>query len=154
MATPRKPWPAWAEGDYHSLRRQIRRIHQMAEKAREVQHRNVYLTGDLLSRLAGAGQQITNTARKLELEKGGERWPNWAKDAVTSAKKSGKYISAGARHGLAGLNEDNWKKVLLGLDTCIEHAGKVETALLEGPPPAGELERAVEAILRTARFNG
>lgn len=154
MATPRKPWPAWAEGDYHSLRRQVRRIHQMAEKAREVQHRNVYMTGDLLSRLAGAGQQIMNTARKLELEKGGERWPNWAKDAVTAAKKSGRYISAGARHGLDGINQDNWKMVLTGLTTCIEHAHKIEAALLEGPPPVSEMGRAVEAILRKAKFSG
>lgn len=149
MATPRKPWPAWAEGDYYALRRQIRRIHQMAEKAREVQHRNVYLTGDLLSRLVGAGQQITNTARRLEMEKGGgERWPNWAGDAVNIAKRGGKYISAGGKHGLEGINQDNWKMVLTGITTCIEHAHKIEMALLDGPPPMSEMERAVEAALR------
>lgn len=151
MATPRKPWPEWAAGDYYALRRQIRRINRLADRSRRVQYRNVYLTGELLSRLASAGQQIVNTARKLELEKGGRKWPDWANRALATAKKSGKYISAGARHGLAGLNENNWKKVLLGIDACVEHAGKIELAFLEGPPPGGELERVAKSIVEGAQ---
>lgn len=153
MATPRKPWPGWAEADYYALRRQVRRVYRMAETAREVQHRNVYLTGDMLSRLVSAGQQIVNTARRLEMDRG-QRWPDWANRALAAAKKSGKYIAAGGRHGLDGLNQDNWKMVLIGITTCIEHAGKIEMALLEGPPPVSELEQVIEAVLREAKSNG
>jgi hypothetical protein len=152
MTTPRKPWPEWAGDDYHALRRQARRINRMAGKARRVQHSNIYVTAELLSRLAGAGQQITNTARRLELEKGGKKWPDWANRALSIAKKSGKYIAAGARHGLAGIEADNWKMVLKGIDTVIEQAGKVEAALLEGPPPLGELEQAALSILERSKL--
>jgi hypothetical protein len=137
MASPRRPWPAWAAGEYASLRRLARRAHLLAEKAQESRHQNIYLTIELLSRANTTGQEIANICKRLELQRAGERWPYWANRAVEKSKKSGLYIAAGARHALKGIDKDNWKMVGLGISTVLDYAGQIEAALLDGPAPTG-----------------
>lgn len=136
MATERKPWPEWAANDYYVLLGQIRQANRLAVKALEIQHKNIYLTSKLLSHISLTGQSIINRVGELELrKKGDERWPNWASQALARIEVSGKYISAGAKHGLDGIEQDNWKMVLKGINTCIDHIHRIEAALLAGPQP-------------------
>lgn len=144
----KRPWPEWAANDYYVLLAQARYAGQLAEKALEKQHQNIRLTGKLLSRLSLIGQGITSRVKELELRKrGDDRWPNWVSFALTDIKLSSRYITAGAKHGLDGIEQSNWKMVLKGINTCIDHIHKIEAALLAGPQPdliSGDLARTME----------
>lgn len=147
MATPRSPWPAWAANDYYELRRLAGRVKTLAGKAQAIGHTNIYLAIELMSRCNQAGHQITNICSQLELHRGKERWPNWANRALARVGREGRHISAGARHALDGIEKDNWKMVMLGISHCLDHAGQMETDLLDGPAPAivvGQANRIVE----------
>lgn len=137
MATERKPWPEWAANDYYVILDHIRYADKLAAKALDKQHDNVHLTGKLLSCLLFIGLGITSRVKELELRKrGDDRWPNWVSVSLTKIKLSSRYISAGAKHGLEGIDKDNWKAVLKGINTCKDHIHSIEAALLAGPQPA------------------
>ena len=145
MATERRPWPTWATDGYYSLRGYIHNADVKAAKALEVQYQNVYLTATLLSQLFSLGQKITDLAWETQLRKGGddEQWPKWANAALDTAGRSGRYIAAGAEHalegaGIRGNGRENWKAVVTGLTTCVEHIHKIEKALKAGPQPVPE----------------
>lgn len=142
-----KPWPEWTADQYYRLRSLARRAIKTGEKAREIQHTNVYATARLLSMLIGCGQDICNTVRFLNLHKpSNERWPYWVNEALEKVYDGGRYIEAGGKHGLTGIDEDNWKMVLKGINTCLDHARKIEAALLTGPPPSPEFGLSEDLI--------
>jgi len=153
MASPRKPWPAWAAGEYAGLRRLARKARLLSEKARESRHHNVYLTIELLSKTNAAGQEITNICKRLELQRAGERWPYWVNQAVQKSKKCGLYVAAGARHALEGVDRDNWKMFGIGISACLDHAGQIETALLDGPAPVSRTATEQAEEIAERAFN-
>jgi hypothetical protein len=134
MATPQKPWPQWAAAEYYEMRRAAKRITAISVKAQQIGNKNVYAVVELLNHLLRLGHSINTTCKRLDLERQG-RWPNWAYTALVDCQKYGKHIAGGARHGLDGIDQHNWKMVGLGLGHCLDYAGRVEAALLEGPAP-------------------
>ena len=150
MATERKPWPIWASTGYYSLRAHVHGADKKATQALEIQHQNVYLLSRLLTQLFDIGQKINAVARETQQRKGGddEQWPKWANEALRVSRKSGLYIKAGAKHALGGLNldgsgDENWKQVITGLNTCIDHIYQIETALLAGPQPEPDISECI-----------
>lgn len=151
MATERRPWPEWAATGYFSLQAYIASADRKSNQALEIQHQNVYLLAKLLSQLFSLGHKIQAISEETLLRKNGDsKWPTWASKALGTSRKSGRYIKAGARHALLGLNiqvtldgqkihgEDNWKQVITGLTTIIDHVHKIQAALDSGPEPAPE----------------
>lgn len=141
MATERKPWPAWAANSYTQLRAYSQIAGELTEEITDIKHYNVYRTANMFLRLVSIGQKINAIAKEARLanKEDDQQWPKWASAAIETAWHSGMWIKSGAKHGLAGLNLDgqgeNWAQVIKGLNTCIEHTHKLETAIKSGPPP-------------------
>jgi hypothetical protein len=156
--TPRKPWPAWAAGEYHAIVQGARKLSRMAKVALERGiggHRNVPLLTRLLPLMAGECRNIHLACQRVQAQRRGERWPKWAVQALEETAVLAARATALAEQAAGGLEAGHWPRMENGVSSCLRAGQEIERRLLAGPPPEveavlGEAETIAERRLEAA----
>lgn len=148
--TARKPWPAWAAGDYLVMRREARRLSVIAGLVLDHGvngHRNVALIERMLPRLAAIAAEIRLACLRIQGQRKGEHWPKWAVEALEQIAALSADAGRRATQAEQALHKDHWPVMERSIRAVQAAAQSIESYLLAGPPPAaiGDLAGDAEA---------
>lgn len=136
----RKPWPDWARRYYWLIRAHAGKLEQMVRWLLKygVERRNAPRLEKFIPQIENVALAIDLYCRECQEQRGGERWPYWANQAVeTALEQAGIAVQKAAQAGRY-LERGYWEMMERRLTDCLTAAQKVRQALMEGPPPSIE----------------
>lgn len=145
----RGPWPQEFNAQYQTIANCAWVLGGFATVAWQHglgKHRNIELLQTLLPMIANEGQEILNTCLwTLQHLQG--RWPYWINESIGEIVALAADVVEAAERGEKAIEGGKWRDVMAAVRFCMISGPKIETWLLQGPPPEdGDIQTEAEEI--------